>query len=308
MKIMIVGGTGFLGYHTALAALKKGHQVASLSIDDIPIGDWFPKEIELKSGDVFAMSEEEIAGALKGYDAMIYSVGPDDRVTPPAPAYDFFHERLVEHAAKVFRAARRAGVQRSVVYNSYFAAFDRLYPEKRLAALHPYIRCRVEQAERLIAESGGGMDVMVLELPYIFGAMPERVPIWRDVFLERFFRAPVVFFPRGGTSMIHVRAIGEAGVGALEKGEHGRRYPIGDENHNYRVMLEWMQEGLGVRKPICQVNAKLCAMGAEMIAKKDAKEGRESGLNMKHLMLDIMADELYIPERTIEEVSAQLGY
>jgi hypothetical protein len=30
--------------------------------------------------------------------------------------------------------------------------------------------------------------------------------------------------------MIHVRAVGEAGVGALEHGEHAQRYPVGDEN------------------------------------------------------------------------------
>jgi hypothetical protein len=51
------------------------------------------------------------------------------------------------------------------------------------------------------------MDVMVLELPYIFGAMPGRTPLWKDVFIERFFRAPVICFPRGGTTMIHVRAV-----------------------------------------------------------------------------------------------------
>ncbi len=308
MKIMIIGGTGFLGYYTALAALKRGHEVGSLAIDDIPLAGWYPEQVEIKTGDVFQMSEDEIMEALSGYDAMVYSVGPDDRITPPAPAYDFFHERLVDHCAKAFRAARRAGVKRAVVYNSYFASFDRLYPEKRLAEIHPYIRCRVEQAARLIEESENKMDVMVLELPYIFGCMPNRTPIWKDVFIERFFRYPAVFFPKGGTSMIHVKSIGEAGVGALEKGEHAKRYPIGDENHNYRVMLEWMEEGLGVKKPICQVSAGLCAMGANMIAKKDAREGKEAGLNMKHLMLDIMADELYIPEATIDEVSTLFGY
>ena len=308
MKIMIVGGTGFLGYYTTLAALAKGHSVGALSLDDIDLTGWFPEEVDVRFGDVFAMDEDAIAREFEGYDAMVYSIGPDDRVTPPAPAYDFFHLRLVEHCAKVFRAARRAGVRRAVVYNSYFATFDRLYPEKRLAELHPYIRCRVEQARRIIDESKNEMDVMVLELPYIFGAMPGRTPLWKDVFLERFFRVPVVFFPKGGTTMIHVRGIGEAGVGALEHGAHGACYPVGDENHNFRVMLEWMQEGLGVKKPIWQVPAGLCAMGANMLAKKEARHGKEAGLNMKHLMLDIMAEELYIPDQTIDDVSKLLGY
>lgn len=308
MKIKIVGGTGFLGYYTAKTALSRGYEVGSLSLDDIDLSGWYPEEIDVRYADIFETSEEDLIKEFEGYDSMVYSVGPDDRITPPAPAYEFFYERLVSQCAKVFRAARRAGVKRAVVYNSYFATFDRLYPEKRLAELHPYIRSRVEQASRLIEESDGQMDVMILELPYIFGAMPKRTPLWKDVFLERFFRAPIICFPKGGTTMIHVRGIGEAGIGALEHGKHGERYPIGDENHNYRVMLEWMKEGLGVKKPIWQVSAGLCAMGANMIAKKDAKEGKQAGLNMKHLMLDIMSEELYIPSETIDSVSKLLGY
>ncbi|HPF54614.1 MAG TPA: NAD(P)H-binding protein [Clostridia bacterium] len=308
MKIMIVGGTGFLGYYTALAALRKGHEVGALSIPDVELGDWFPSEIKLSYGDVFKATEDELVPLFEGYDAMVYSVGPDDRVTPPAPSYDFFHERLVEHCAKTFRAAQRAGVKRAVVYNSYFATFDRLYPEKKLAELHPYIRCRVEQAERLFIENKGKMEVMVLELPYIFGSMPGRTPLWKDVYIERFFRAPMVCFPKGGTTMINVRGIGQAGVGALEHGKDGERYPIGDLNTNFKQMIEWMEEGLGIKKPILLCEKHLCAMGANMIAKADAKKGLEPGLNMKHLMLDIMGEELYIPEETIDEVSKLFEY
>ena len=83
-KLMIVGGTGFLGYYTAKLALSKGYEVGSISIldDDLlnkDLDSWFPKEIKNTILDVFSASEEEIAEALKGYDYMIYSVGPDDR-------------------------------------------------------------------------------------------------------------------------------------------------------------------------------------------------------------------------------------
>ncbi len=296
MKIMIVGGTGFLGYYSALSALERGHQVASLSIDDIDLTGWYPEEIVVKHGDVFKMTEEEFMAALEGYDALIYAVGPDDRVTPPAPAYDFFHERLVERPAVLFRAAKKAGIKRAAVCNSYFATFDRLYPEKKLTEYHPYMKCRVEQAERLIAEGGDGMDVMMLELPYIFGSMPGRTPLWKDVYIERFFRLPMIVFPKGGTTMIAVEHVGEACVGALEYGEHGGKYPVGDANHPFKYMIEVMEKGLNIKKPIMLVNKKLCAMGAKSIEKKEAKEGKQPGLNMEHLMLDIMGEELYLPD------------
>ena len=143
-KLMIVGGTGFLGYYTAKLALSKGYEVGSISIldDDLvnkDLASWFPKEVPNTLLDVFEASEEELAEAMKGYDYMIYAVGPDDRYCPKAPAYDFFHYRLVECSAKVFRAADKAGVKKAAVYNSYFAYFDRRYPEMKLAEKHLYI-------------------------------------------------------------------------------------------------------------------------------------------------------------------------
>ena len=254
-KLMIVGGTGFLGYYTGKLALEKGYKVSSISIldDDLENKDldsWFPKEIDNQLIDVFSASEEELKEYLKGYDYMIYAVGPDDRYTPKAPSYDFFHFRLVECAAKVFRAARDAGVKKSVVYNSYFAYFDRIYPEMKLTEYHPYIRCRVEQAKKLNEEKGN-MEVVVLELPYIFGSMEAREPIWRKVFLDRYVNGhKTVFFSKGGTTMISVQHIAEAGIGAIEYGKDGERYPIGDENRSFKWMLSFMSECKGVKKKV----------------------------------------------------------
>ncbi len=313
MKIMIVGGTGFLGYYATQVALKRGYEVGAFALDDVNLEGWWPKEVPVGHGDIFTMSEDELVPIFEGYDAFVYSVGPDDRYTPPAPSYDFFHGHLVTDASKVFRAARRAGVKRSVVNNSYFAYFDRVYPEKELAKNHPYIRSRVEQAATLFAESGGGaanggMDVMVLELPYIFGQMPERMPIWKDVYIERFFHYPAIFFPKGGTSMIAIEHVGEAIIGALENGVHGERYPVATDNHTFKWMIQEFEKGLKINKPIIQPNAKICAMGANAIAKAEAKKGNEAGLNLGKLMTDVMDFEIYIPDEVIEANSKLLGY
>ncbi|MBR2696461.1 MAG: NAD(P)-dependent oxidoreductase [Parasporobacterium sp.] len=313
MKIMIVGGTGFLGYYATQAGLKKGHELASFSLNDVNLEGWWPKEVPNGFGDVFEMTEDELVPVFEGYDAMIYSVGPDDRVTPKAPSYDFFHKHLVTDCSKVFRAARRAGVKRSAVNNSYFAYYDRLYPDLGLSKYHPYIRSRVEQAQTLIEESGGGkanggMDVMVLELPYIFGEMPERMPLWKDVYIERFFHYPAIFFPKGGTTMIAVEHVGEAMIGAIENGVHAERYPVGDVNKTFRWMIQEFEKGLGIKKPIIQPSASICAMGANSIAKKEAKHGNEAGLDLGRLMKDVMAHEIYIPEDVIAKNSELLGF
>ena len=306
-KLIILGGTGLLGYHTALLALKKGYEVASLSINDINLEGWYPKEIKVIFMDVFTASEEELAKAMEGYDYMVYAIGPDDRVTPPAPSYTFFHERLVNHCAKAFRAAEKAGIKKSIVFNSYFAYFDRRDPEVHYAEKHPYIKCRVEQAELLLKQRKN-MEVIILELPYIFGTMPERLPLWKDVFLDRYVNGyKVIFFPKGSTTMTTVDHVAEAAIGAIEYGKDGERYPIGDENHSYDFMLNEMTSTiLGKPRKIIHPGKTLCAMGASMIAKKEAKQGRETGLNFKLVMKEIMSKDVVIEESVMDKVNAEL--
>jgi nucleoside-diphosphate-sugar epimerase len=307
-KLVILGGTGFLGYYTALEALKKGYDVSSISLDDIDLKGWYPEQIQVSFLDVFEASEEELTAKLQGYDFMVYSIGPDDRVTPKAPAYDFFHTRLVDHVAKVFRAAEKAGIKKAVVFNSYFAYFDRVHPELKLAVYNPYIKARVEQAAVLF-EQKKNMEVVVLELPYIFGAMPERMPLWKETFLDRFCNGKkTIFFPKGSTTMTAVQHIGEAAIGALEYGKDGERYPIGDENHTFNWMLDNMMINLlGKKRKIINPSGRICGWGANMtVGRKDKKAGLQSGLDYKHLMTDIMSKDLVVEPEVMDKVDNEL--
>jgi len=153
------------------------------------------------------------------------------------------------------------------------------------------------------------MEVVILELPYIFGAMPERMPIWKDTFMDRFCNGhKLIFFPKGSTTMTAVQHIGEAGIGAIEYGEDGKHYPIGDENHSYNWMLDQMMEGLlGKKRKIINPPGYICALGAKItIGRKDKKAGLEAGLDYYHLMADIMSSDLTIEEELMDEVNKKL--
>ena len=310
-KIMILGGTGFLGFYTAKLALQKGYEVGSVSIldDDLvnkDLDSWYPKEIPNTILDVFSCSEEELVEVMKGYDYMVYSIGPDDRYTPKAPSYEFFHYRLVDSCAKAFRAAEKAGVKKAVCFNSYFAYFDRRYPEMELAKKHPYVRCRVEQAALLNAQKKN-MEVVILEFPYIFGSMDARLPIWRDVFLDRYVNGhKTVFFSKGGTTMTSVEHIAESAIGAIEYGKDGERYPIGDQNRSFRWMLSYMSACKGVKKKVVCPPTFLCVLGAKAIVRKEKKKGLEPGLDYALVMKEVMSKDLFIEDEVLDKVCAEL--
>ena len=314
MKLIIVGGTGLLGYHATDVALERGYEVASLAIDDASSNEWYPKEVKQIIGDVFKMSEEELINVFNGFDEMIYAVGPDDRYSPNEDAYNFFRLRLVEHCAKVYRAARKAGIKKSSLCSSYFLYFDRKFPEKKLSIIHPYIKVRKEQAERIIDVCHSEMDnlpkmeICIMELPYIFGTCPYRTPLWKEMFLDRFANGrKTIYFPIGGSVMASTRHVGEALVGALQYGEDGKHYAIGVENHTFNWMLDRLLIGIqGKPRKIVNPPVWICALAAKIMRKKDLKKGIHHGLDFVHVIKDIQSDYFYYPEDEIEATSSLL--
>lgn len=294
MKVFVVGGTGFIGYHTVLKLIEAGHEVATLSLKDIELPKSFPSEAKVRYGDVFKMSEEELISLFNGYDTLIYSVGPDDRVTPPAPAYQFFYDRLVNASKKVLRSARKAGVKRSLVMGSYFAYFDRKMPGLKLRKTHPYIKCRVEQEKACIEEGKNTMDVLIYELPYIFGVMPGRDPLWKDLLIKRLIKDKTIYYPRGGSAMVDVEGVANACVAGLKNGKHGMKYQIGGENFSWDEMIKLMLKELNMEhKKIRHLPKFVFTLVGRSMRKKEREKRLESGLNLNHLFSDIMGQEFY---------------
>jgi nucleoside-diphosphate-sugar epimerase len=304
MKIFIVGGTGFLGYFATLEFLRRGHEVATMSLPDITLGDWFPQQVKVLYGDIFKKTDAELIDLFKGYDVMVYAVGPDDRVIPKAPAYEFFHDRLVVACGRVVAAARNAGVTRCAVLNSYFAYFARIRPELQLTKHHPYIRVRVEQAERVLQEDGDQMSVSVLELPYIFGIMPGRPPLWKEALLDKIFRMNPVMYPKGGSTMVTVETVADAIVGVIEKKKSGR-FIIADENLSWKKMLDVMLKAIGMKRKVLTVPTFMVTIFGLMMKREERKEGKESGLDHGRLFKDIQSQEFYVDA---DPIANELGY
>ncbi|HAQ56267.1 MAG TPA: hypothetical protein DCR44_02520 [Acholeplasmatales bacterium] len=308
-KVLIAGGTGFLGYHAALKFLSEGVAVDAVALPrEIDLSGWYPQEIGIRFGDLFAMTEDDVSELFSGhgYDTFVYALGPDDRVVPNAPANAFFHEKLVVQANKIVAAARRAGIARVVVLNSYFTHFDRMR-DGILAAHHPYVKARVEQEETLRRQGvPGDFDVMFLELPFIFGTMPGRLPLWKEFFLDPFAKYPAAFLPAGGiTACIDVSGVAEAIVAAAYNGSNGRGYPVGKENLSYREILQLMLAGIGVKKKVLGIPAWIAAIGGRAIDRKYRKQGREAGLDHGKLMGDILSQDFSID---FERLARDLHY
>ena len=111
MNILIVGGTGFLGWRVAQEFLRRGHRISVLALPPMPAEGLLPAGTPVHLADLCQMSDNAVRTLLGGADGVVFAAGADDRVVPQAPAYPFYHRANVEAGVRLFRLAREAGSQ-----------------------------------------------------------------------------------------------------------------------------------------------------------------------------------------------------
>jgi hypothetical protein len=193
---------------------------------------------------------------------------------------------------RLVRLAGEAGMTAGVVMGSYFTFFNRTRPEMKLAVRHPYIRSRLEQQTRGFAAAKPGFRLMFLELPFIFGAIPGKKPLWTPLVNYLHSGFPVVC-PRGGTAVVAVTSVAEAAVEALERGEGGGLYPIAAANLGWEELFRrLMPAGYAVRR-VYRLPGSVLGATLVLVHWLNRITGRESGLDMRRLSR-LLLSELYL--------------
>lgn len=242
-NIFVLGGTGFLGYYTTKELLSRGYKVKTMALPPMPEKDLFSEEVDCTLGNINDLSDDEIKNLLKGCTGFIYAAGADERVVPKKPALKFFYEANVLPTQRLARLAKEAGVKKFIIFGSYFSEFAERLPQYELNR-QGYPNTRLLQEQVAFAEGEGSMDVMSLRLPYIFGTMPGRVPLWK-MFMDQIKGQTVFPALKGGTAMVTVEQVAEAAVGALENGKHRQTYAISSLNMKFQTFYQMMADALG---------------------------------------------------------------
>lgn len=279
-KVFVLGGTGFLGYYTTQELLRRGYQVKTMALPPLPTEDLLPAEVEYSLGNINELSDQQIIELLSDCEGFIYAAGADERVVPAKPAMKFFYEENVLPTQRLAHLAKRAGVKKFVVFGSYFAEFAERLPELHLQD-QAYPNMRLLQEQVAFAEGEDGMTVTSLRLPYIFGTMPGRMPLWK-MFVDQARGQAVFPALKGGTAMVTVEQVAEAAVGAMENGEHRHTYAISAKNMSYQEFYQMMVDALGqhdtTQVPVVPYDQMLPVY--EGIDHQAAATGKEHGIHM----------------------------
>ena len=293
-KILVLGGTGFLGYYTTKELLSKGYEVKALSLPPMPDDDMFSSDnVENMLANVNELSDEEVLDILSDVDGVIYAIGADERTIPDAPAFSFFYEANVRPTQRLARLSVKAGVESFVIFGSYFAEFAERITDVDLKS-EAYPATRLLQEQIGFAEGEGKMRVSSLRLPYIFGTMPGRTPLWK-MFTDQIKDKEVFPALGGSTAAVTAKQVAHAAVGALEKGEHRGTYPLGGINLSHKEFTEMMVNALGQegKTDVPVVDLETVLPTYKAIDEKTAAAGKEHGIHMV-LNADMKARDLGI--------------
>lgn len=230
-RILVLGGTGMIGSTIAATLAARG--------DDVTIGsrrgpdERDPQQIgELPRllGDYAegGFAEEE----LSGFDAVVMSAGQDIRHVKADEEDDAYWAKVQGEGVPALAArAKAAGVARFVQIGSYY---HQLMPE--LAEQIPYVRARRDADDGARALADETFAPITLNPPSIVGVATPRA---RRGFakMAQWLRGEAgaePWAPEGGTNYMSVESLTQAVIGALDRGEGGKAYLIGDESLAYR--------------------------------------------------------------------------
>lgn len=292
MKTAVLGGRGLFGTRVAEGLAEYGRHTVSLRPDKrsphLPSTD----TVTYGSVDVLNGPFEELVEAFAGCDSLVSSLGVP--TTSPLSGAEYARTRLVGVTERVLKAAVDAGVERVVLLGTYLTAWHRTNPGFGLASRHPYVEARLVEAESAV-EMGQryGVSVCVLEVPYVFGTGAGERQNWREILFDG-LRQPVTLFPTGGTSVITSQQLADAVVGAVERGEHGARYPLSDLDLTWRELISHALEAMERRAPIMGVPVPVAQMVAGGVVRRLQKQGQLGGLSADHIVEDILARHIYV--------------
>jgi len=242
MKTLVVGGSGLIGGEIALYLKENGHDVTIMSRQ--PSSAPILAQLPFLQGNYI---EDDMAdGRLEGFDWLVFAAAADIRNLPRdgSVSPEAFYTRANDEAVpRFFEAAKRAGVRRAVYIGTFY---PRVAPQQ--IGVCPYVTSRHNTDRAVRALSNADFNVCCLDAPFVLGQI-EGLDVPHISALVKYVRGELpglpLFAPRGGTNHISSRSLAQAALHALERGESGKAYLVGDENLSWKAYLELWCEAVG---------------------------------------------------------------
>ena len=238
MKVLVTGATGFIGGNLARELYRRGYQVRALvrpNSSTLTIED---TGIEMVTGDI--LDQESLDKAVRGcqrvfHCAAVYSFWlPDPRA---------IYRTNVDGTAAVLETCRRVGVER-VVYTSTVSTIglvagglgteDTVVDPHHLVGHYKKSKYQAEQVALKMAAQG--LPVIVVNPTAPVGPWDVKPTPTGKVVLD-FLLGRIPAYVDTGMNLVDVEDVAVGHILAMEKGEVGQRYLLGNRNLTLKELL-----------------------------------------------------------------------
>ena len=255
MKVLLTGGTGYLGQHIARALVARGHDLTVFSRS--ATGGGLPGRA--LNGDI--RDRRAVAQAAAGCDAIVHTAALVSIWQKSGGA--IFDDVNVGGLRNVIDAAAEHGVKR-IVYTSSFLALPPADSPVPIQA-NDYARTKI-LAERLANDAiRNGAPIVRVYPGVIYGPgtrATEGNLVGRMIADHMRWRLPALVGPEKIWSFSYVDDVAAGHCAAVERGTIGGRYALGGDNAPQRRAFEIVQQLTGRRPPFRMPFSAAVALGA----------------------------------------------
>jgi len=267
-KILITGGTGFLGTHLVRQFLDAGAKNLRVMASSVPA--WMTDAgVEPFAGSV--TKREDVANATKNCEAIYHLAGKVSFAYDGAIQMNKIH---VEGTRLLCEAAKENKVKNFILASSSGTSAitedgeitDETYPQpvEILSKWAYYASKYYQEKTALRVFQDKGERLVMLNPSLLLGEGDERLSSTKIV-LE-FMAKKFPYTPSGGVNFVDARDAATAFLNALDKGRHQERYLLGAVNWTVSEFFGRLERLSGVSAPMFKVPKSVAVFGSNLIS------------------------------------------
>lgn len=266
-KILITGGTGFLGKHLVQQFLDAGQKNLRVMASSVP--NWMTDAgVEAFAGSV--TKKEDVAEATKDCEAVYHLAGKVSFAYDGAMQMNKIH---VEGTRLLCEAAKENGVKNFILASSSGTSAitangevtDETYPQpvEILSKWAYYASKYYQEKTALGVFKDKGERLVILNPSLLLGSGDDRLSSTKVVLDFMAQKLPIT--PGGGLNFVDARDAATAFLNAIDKGRHQERYLLGAVNWTVKEFFSRLERLTGVSAPMFSVPKSVAVFGSNLV-------------------------------------------
>lgn len=304
MKILVTGGTGFIGGYFVPMLLEKGHKVRLIVRDEEKVKKQFGNKVEYHIGDV--TDKESLKGCCDGIDVVFHLVAKSGNELPTKENFELFRRINVGGTENILA---ECGNVKKFIYVSSTAAMGLVNdnPITEKSTCKPYLtyqvtKCEVEELIKKKCQEG--FPGIIIRPTKVYGINEKE---YSYLTLAKLVKKGMFLKIGSGhnyTSNVYVSDFTQALTNLVDRGVLGETYIISsDASIDFIESGKIISEELGAKLRVVKVPACIMVAAAAVEERLFIMLGKNPIVTKRNIQMTIQ-DRVY----DISKAKREIGY